>query len=506
MVLAVLATARSEADVKLPAVFGDHMVVQCEAPIKVWGWADPGEAVTVAFNGKTHAATAGTDGRWRVTLTPVPAGGAYEMIVTGKTKVVIKDILSGEVWVCSGQSNMFWPVSGSGNGAQESAAAQWPKIRLFTVEQAVSDEPLADCKGRWQACAPESVRDFSAAAYYFGRDLHRQLGVPVGLIHSSWRGTDIESWTSREGLQPYPEVFKHAAGRRAIDIERYPLRMKRHATEMAAWTSAVATAKQAGTKPPSRPKPPADPATSPGTHRLYNAMIAPLVPYSMRGVLWYQGEKNVPNAHEYRTLFPAMIADWRRVWGQGAFPFVFAQIGSWAREAPAAPGDNAYAELREAQSMTLAVTNTAMAVMLDIGEGKVHFPNKQEAGRRLALAALARVYGRTNLVYSGPVYASRTVDGEKVRLSFQHTGGGLVLKTAPTWTSFAVAGEDRKFVWAEAAVEKDELVVRSPAVSRPVAVRYAWDERVPMVLYNVEGLPASPFRTDEWPCSTAPKH
>ena len=501
------------AEVRLPALFCDHMMIQCDVPVRVWGWADPAENVTVTFNGQKKSVVAGKDGFWTLILDPTPAGGPHGMTVAGKNgQVVIKDILAGEVWIGSGQSNMFWPVKQSKDAEKEIAAADWPEIRLFTVEQAVSDEPKTDCKGTWQVCSPKSVPEFSATAYYFGRELHKRLKVPVGVIHSSWRGTSAECWISRPALQALPPIYDTAVKEWGDYVTKYPERKAESEQAKIKYDQWRIEAKQAdakGLQRPPRPKYPypwKDPVTeAPAPHRLYNAMIAPLIPYTIRGVIWSQGRANYPWAIRYRELFPALIADWRKNWGQGESPFIFAQQG-WSDDTPSqAPVNHSQAsDLRESQLVTAkTVPHTAMVVTYDLGEFKQpHYANKQEKGRRLALCALAKAYGQKDVVYSGPAYQSMAVEGGKIRLRFDHVGSGLVLKEKRSDAksgSFAVAGKNHKFVWAEASVEKDTVVVQSPEVPDPVAVRYLWNEYASCVLYNKEDLPAPPFRTDDWP-------
>ncbi|MGB9624270.1 MAG: sialate O-acetylesterase [Phycisphaerae bacterium] len=474
------------AAVKLPAVIGDNMVLQRDMKVPIWGTADPGEKVTVTIGDQKAATTAGADGRWMVRLDPLKAGGPFEMTVAGNNKITLKDILVGEVWVCSGQSNMAMTVKAAANAHEEISAAKYPDIRLFTVARKVAATPQSDTQGSWVRCSPETVGDFSAAAYYFGRHLYRELDVPIGLIHSSWGGTPAEAWTSRSTLEADPAL-------KAI-VDR--------------WDEQIANARRAGNaaenkRPAARgAKPPADLAASPGRpSSLYNGMIQPLIPYAIRGAIWYQGEANAGRAYQYRKLFPAMIQDWRKAWGQGDFPFLFVQLANFQPTKPE-PSDSTWAELREAQTMTLSLPKTGMAVIIDIGEAKdIHPKNKQDVGKRLALAALAIAYGK-DVAYSGPMYDSMKIEGDRIRLTFKHVDGGLVAKDGKL-KGFAIAGADRKFVWAEAQIDGDTVVVHSDKVARPVAVRYAWADNPECNLYNKAGLPASPFRTDDWPGVTA---
>jgi sialate O-acetylesterase len=446
-VLVAFSAAAAVASVKLPSVIGDNMVLQRGQPVPIWGWANKGDEVTVSIAGQMQSAKAGDDGRWKVVLEQLDVGQPLEMTIKGSSDALIalKNILVGEVWVCSGQSNMEMEVAKCNDASREIAAANYPNLRLFTVEFKMSAEPQVDCTGNWEPCSPANVAGFSAAAYYFGRQLQKELGVPIGLIHTSTGGTPAELWTSRKTLETDPVLKPLAKGESSC---------------------------------------------------LYNAMIAPLIPYAIRGAIWYQGESNVVRAHQYRTLFPAMIANWRADWGLGDFPFGFVQIAPYRYDGLS---PTACAELWEAQLMTLkASPNTGMAVTMDIGDVKdVHPTNKQDVGKRLSLWAMAKVYGR-DLVYSGPIYKSMSVEGSKVRLEFDHVGGGLAAADGKPLREFALAGADQKFVLADAEIDGNTVVCHSDQVAQPVSVSYAWrDDAVPN-LANKEGLPASPFRTDSW--------
>jgi sialate O-acetylesterase len=491
--------AGASAEVKLPNLISDHMVLQQGMKVRIWGTAAPGEKVSVAFRDQKIAAEAGPDGQWQVHLEPLKAGGPDEMTVAGSNTIVLKNVLVGEVWVCSGQSNMWWPVSNSLNAREEIAAAQYPLIRLFTVAPVVAGKPQRDVDGLWAPASPESVAKFSAVGYFFGRALHKALSVPVGLIHSSWGGTPAESWTTRATLDSLPEVTPFLKLRDQL-LPMYALQVQEFKQKYDDWLRAADQAEAEGKIMPAAPRPPDDPRGSawrPGA--LYNAMIAPLVLFAIRGAIWYQGESNADRAVPYRKLFPAMIQDWRRAWGEGDFPFLFVQLANWTVSDP----KFTWPELREAQLMTLSLPKTGMAVAIDIGDPyDIHPKNKQEVGRRLALAAEAIAYGR-DVVHSGPIYASMTVEGSKVRLNFKHTAGGLIARGAATLRGFEIAGEDRKFSPAQAVIRGTTIVVSSAQVARPVAVRYAWADNPSCNLYNKAGLPASPFRTDDWPSAPA---
>ncbi len=489
------------ADVKLPAVIGDHMVIQQGMHVPIWGKADPGEDVTVTAGNDKATAKAGADGKWLVRLTPMSAGGPIDITVKGKNEIVLRDVLIGEVWVCSGQSNMQWTVRGSANSAEEIAKADYPRIRLFYVPRVVALEPREDTNAAWTACNPQTVPEFSAVAYFFGREIHNAMNVPVGLIHSSWGGTPAESWTTRATLEAYPEL-RPIVEKWTKTLADYPEAVKRHEQALAAWEEAAAKAKGEGKEAPKKPNGPGDPKTNPWfPGSLWNGMLAPIVPFGIQGAIWYQGESNAGRAYQYRSLFPAMIRDWRQMWGQGDFSFFFVQLANFTAVADK-PGPSDWAELREAQTMTLSLPKTGMAVIIDIGEANdIHPKNKQDVGLRLALAAQKVAFGK-DVVFSGPMFDYMKVEGDKVRLFFTQTGGGLVCK-GDALKGFAMAGADRNFVWADARIDGATVVVSAQGVAGPVAVRYAWANNPVCNLYNKEGLPASPFRTDSWPGVTA---
>ncbi len=502
----ILSNAVVFADIELPAIIGDNMVLQAGEPVGLWGWADPGEKVSVdvSWHTMTWAVTADEQGKWKFKVTAPEAGGPHEITLKGKNEVKVSNILAGEVWVCSGQSNMQWPVSAANNAPEEIAAADYPKMRLFSVKREVADEPQADCEGQWVECSPETVPNFTAVGYFFGRELHKELKVPVGLIHTSWGGTPAEAWTS-EGFLKSNDEFTPILERYKNAVDNWDSIMAEHEQKVQEWEKKAAAARAEGKKAPGgRPRRPYGPGHPHSPSGLFNAMIAPIIPYGIQGAIWYQGESNAGRAYQYRELFPAMINSWRSHWAQGDFPFLFVQLANFM-QAEDEPGDSAWAELREAQTMALNLKNTGMAVIIDIGEADdIHPRNKQDVGKRLALWALNKTYGR-NVVYSGPLYKSMEVEGNKVILQFTNIDGGLVAKGGEPLKGFAIAGEDKKFVWADARIEDNKVVVSSEKVSEPVAVRYAWADNPVCNLYNEAGLPASPFRTDQWPGVTQGK-
>jgi sialate O-acetylesterase len=453
------------ADVSLPKIFGDHMVLQQDREnVPVWGKASPGEKVVVVLGDAKGEATAGDDGKWMVRLkTPKASDKAYTLVIEGKNRVAFEDVLVGEVWVASGQSNMEWSVKQSDNPEKEAENAKFPQIRMIKVQHNAAAEPQDDVNAKWVVCSPESVPAFSAVGYFFARKLHQELKVPVGIISTNWGGTIAEAWTSRETLENDP------------DFDQILQRGKQFK--------------------PGQPN---------HASVLYNGMIHPIIPYGIRGAIWYQGESNRSRAQQYTKLFPAMIADWRKLWGQGDFPFYFVQLAPYkydknkdAQELP---------ELWEAQTKTLTASkNTGMAVTTDIGNlADIHPKNKQDVGARLALWALAKDYGK-EVAFSGPIYESSAVEGNKIRVKFKYAESGLEAKSGDPQL-FTIAGEDQKFVPAKAQIDGATVVVWSDEVAKPVAVRYGWTEWAEPEkynLYNKAGLPASPFRTDEFPQLTA---
>jgi sialate O-acetylesterase len=630
----------TQAEVMLPKLFSDHAVLQRDVAVPVWGWASPGEQVTVEIAGQVLKTKAGKDGNWQVRLAPHAAGGPFEMTVKGKNTIVLKDLLFGEVWVCGGQSNMQWTLKDSGI-PPEPTRDNAPDIRLFNVQFDMDYLPKKDVKGgAWQPASVETVERFSAVAFFFGRHLHENLNVPIGLISSNLGATSIETWMSAGALKQFPQFkevlatnlasgknfdqlnaelkafrkkwdgdfyFKNDPGiaenwqdpatdvsgwkdievpnlwedaglpdydgtvwfRKEFDLpegfkgETFNIALNQIDDYDIAWVNGVKIGESFGNrnwrnyffdakilkpkgnvlvvrifdvggkggmytnafwgnpilngtwkyKPGVRidaakfPKP-VVPNGSFFTHPtlLYNGGIAPLQPYAIKGAIWYQGESNAERAVEYANLLPAMIKDWRRGWGQGNFPFLVVQLANYHPE-PATPGESSWAELRASQMAALTLPKTAVVAAIDIGEANdIHPKNKQDVGKRLGLAARKIAYGE-EVVHSGPVFKSMKVEGDKIRIDFTSVGGGLISKDKYGYLrGFAIAGADQKFEWAMAYIEGNSVVVFSPKIKNPVAVRYAWaDNPGPLDLYSAEALPALPFRTDEWPLSTAGK-
>ncbi|MBN8732170.1 MAG: sialate O-acetylesterase [Acidobacteria bacterium] len=480
------------ADVRLPALIGDHMLLQRDVPLRIWGWADPGEQVSVTLLGQTSTAAATPEGKWEVYFTPVTAQSSPTTIaIKGKNQITIQDVLVGEVWVGSGQSNMQWTVKNSTNAAAEIAAANYPQMRIFQVALKTSETPLDDVEGKWEVCSPEMIPEVSAVGYFFSRELHKHLKVPVGFIRSAWGGTPVQAWTRLSLIEADPSMHWVLSNWRDI-LAKYPAAKERYDKALAEWE-----AKKQGP----RPAAPLGPGHSHTPGGLYNAMIVPLLPYAIRGAIWYQGESNAGNkfADQYRHQHVSMIRDWRANWGLGDFPFLFVQLANFA------PGNAVgWPTVQEAQDKTLDLKRTGMAVITDIGEEKdIHPKNKQDVGARLALAARHVAYGES-LVYSGPRYRQVTREGPALRVWLDHSGRGLTAKGGGDLRGFVIAGADKKFVPAKALIDGKTVVVSSPDVPNPVAVRYNWASFPDGNLFNGDGLPASLFRTDVWTDAVMP--
>jgi sialate O-acetylesterase len=492
----------ARADVRLPAIFSDHAVLQRDMKLPVWGSADPGEQVTVMIAGQTQKAKADDNGKWRVTLEPLAAGGPCEMIVEGKNRLAVKDLLVGEVWLCSGQSNMEWPVTAASNSELEIAGANYPNIRFVSVKEPGSQSPVETFDGGWELCSPKTVGEFSAVGYMFGRELYQHLNVPIGLIDNAWGGSSCEAWIRRDRMEGNP-LYAPLLARWDKMVANWD--QAKWEKEMGEWRQKAAAARAKGDPPPAGRPLANDPAT--GQHRpanLYHARVGPVMPYGIRGTIWYQGESNAGRAYQYREMFPLMIKSWREDWGQGDFPFYWVQLADFMAENPL-PADSAWAELREAQTMTLdKLPNTGQAVIIDIGEAAdIHPVNKLEVARRLARLALANEYSK-KIVSKSPRYESMEKKDDTIIIKFKDVAGGLQTRDAATVEGFAIAGDNKVFVKAEARIlGPDTVGVRSYKVTNPVAVRYAWADNPECNLYNSSLLPVTPFRTDDWPGVTA---
>lgn len=471
LVVAIFYSFISMANITLPRIFGSNMVLQRNKPINVWGWADPGEKITLQFNKQVKKTKAGKDGSWKIVLDQEVAGGPYQLIAIGKNTITLDNVLVGEVWICSGQSNMEWSVKNSDSAKREIRESDYPMIRHIKIPRTIAATPAKDITGgTWQKADSTTTGDFTAVGYFFARKLFKELNVPVGLINTSWGGTMVETWTSREAFEK-TEEFKNLFG-----------------TVPFAEIQAAADSSKKAVSPNAYPT------------LLFNAMINPIIPFTIQGALWYQGETNAGRAHQYKKAFPLMIQDWRQRFGQGDFSFYFVQLASFNASNGNSAKGSGWAELREAQSATLSLPNTGMAVTMDIGESKdIHPRNKQDVGARLAAIALNNLYN-VKTEYSGPVYQASTTEGNKMILSFTHADNGLIVKDKYGYVKgFEIAGDDKKFYYAKAEMKNNRVIVYSDSVANPVAVRYGWADDMPEVnLYNKEGFPASPFRTDTW--------
>lgn len=518
---ALISTASAWADIRLPAIIGDHMVLQQQSEVPFWGWARPGEQVRVhaSWEAADHAATADAQGKWRLSLHTPAAGGPYTVNIAGDNSISLADVLIGEVWLGSGQSNMAMALRDHQPGYNEPvlnheaemAGANFPQIRLFTVPQVTLDAPLDHCDGHWQLCSPQTVADFSALTYFFGRKLQQELKVPVGLIHASFPGSTLESWVDRPVLER-DQAYVHILDRYAAALKDLPRATRQYRDELEHWR-ALPPAEQRRMGEPRPPFGLVNKQCAPST--LYNGMINPILPFAIRGVLFYQGEDNAVWSCDYRRLFRDLIQSWRAAWQRPELFFLYAQLASfdvnhlepavqrWADwhkicEPAADLTDDSWARVQEAQRQTLAVPNTGMAVTIDIGSSdNVHPPNKQEVARRLALWALAKIHGR-DVAYTGPLYRAMRREGGAIVLEFERLLSPLRAGPEGSLTGFSLAGRDRIFYPAEARIRGAEVVVQSSRVPEPVAVRYAWGSDPPHGLYNAAGLPAAPFRTDEW--------
>ncbi len=454
--LLLLPLAAQAAELKLAALFSDHMVLQCDKPVPIWGWAPAGEKITVEFAGQTQKTTADANGKWTVKLDALKASAEPRELKVGG--IIIRDVLVGEVWLGSGQSNMAMGVSRARDYNAEQVAANLPLIRMFKENSAAANLPQSDASGQWVICSSETVGTFSATLYFFGRELYRELKVPMGLINSSVGGTPIESWVAEEAQKQLPK------------------------------------AKATGQKVPRKPTDPLDMAKRKGSvGGLFNGKIAPLIPYAMRGAMWYQGEANSHPGKGllYQYQLPLLVNDWRMRWGE-EFPFAWVQLPNFTRE-----GDG-WPLVREGMLKTLKLLRTGMAITIDIGDPQnIHPQNKQDVGKRLALWALGDVYGRKVVSTSGPLPAGHEVRGSEIVLSFKHADAGLKAKEGAL-KGFVIAGEDKKWMPAQAVIEGDKIIVSSGDVKKPLAVRYAWSGNPDCNLYNGAVLPASPFRTDDW--------
>ncbi len=491
--LALLPALRAE--LKLPAVIGDHMVLQQKQANPIWGWDTPGTKVTVTFAGQTHTATAGADGRWTVKLGAVGANATpQKLTIAGTSKRELADVLVGEVWMCSGQSNMQWSLSQSYNGELEALASKFPNLRLISVPQVGTQELKTDFKGQWESATPETVKSFSAVGFLYGRYLHEILNVPVGLIDNAWGGSAAEAWVRRTTIENEPRFAALMAATRKREADQ------QSAKGRADYDAAVAKAKAEKKNAP--------PQWLTGNARpgnIFAGVVHPTLGYGMKGVIWYQGESNASRAHEHAELFPFMIEQWRQEWGQGSFPFYWVQLADFKAE-KSEPGESDWAELRETQTKTLRLPNTGQAVIIDIGEGRdIHPRNKQDVATRLVRWALARDYGY-KISYRSPEFQGVEIAGNKATVTIDCFGSTLRAFDVAEAKGFAVCGADEVWHWATGKViAPNQVEVSSVQVAAPIAVRYAWADNPVCNLFSADGLPVTPFRSDNFDMITKPK-
>jgi len=520
----------AHANVTLHGIFTDHMVLQRDIPVSVFGTAEPGEKVTVAFSprpgsgqaGQEKSTTAGKDGSWSVKLDAMKAcTNSAAMTVEGKNKLTLNDIVIGDIWVCSGQSNMEFGLGGC-NRQEDVSQANFPLMRQFHQDKRASPLPLKDARSSWAVCTPQSAPGFTAVGFYFGRKIHQETGIPIGLIKTAWGGTKIEPWVSPDGLASVSEL---AEEQKKVEnqVKEYREKMASSLTSLETYIADTRKAIANNAELPAMPEIPRQPGSGSGDwHALYNGMIHPYIQFPIKGAIWYQGESNGGEGDSYFQKKRALIGGWRKAWNVGEFPFYFVQLANFQQPNNNPEGGDGWAKVRMAQMKTLTIPNTGMAVIIDLADvgnpGDIHPKNKRDVGERLALWSLARDYGKKDLVYSGPLYREMKVEGSpstgsgqaKIRIIFDNVDSGLCVATKKGYDpmvkdpqgklqKFAIAGEDKKWVWADAVIDGKTVVVSSPGVPKPVAVRYAFTMNPDGCnLYNNEGLPASPFRTDDW--------
>lgn len=500
-------------DVKTPAIFGSNMILQRDHANPVWGWGDKGEKITVSIAGQSHKTQADKDGNWRITLKSLDATDKpLTLTIKGKNELKYENVLVGEVWLCSGQSNMGWPLNNADDSDLEIMTANYPNLRLISIPQVGTQEAQDDFTGQWEATTPEVARQFSAVGYLFGRRVHQALGVPVGLIDNAWGGSACEAWIPRDRLdatsaaKPYMDSWRNTEA--TYDAKAA---LDKYEAQKAKWKEQFKKAKTAEKPLPRAPRQPRNPLT--GQHRpanLYNGVLKPIIGYGIKGAIWYQGESNSGRAHAYREVFPLMIETWRRDWKQGDFSFYWVQLADFRDEVSEPPADHTWPELREAQTLTQdRLKNVGEAVIIDVGEGRdIHPRNKQIVSNRLARLALAKDYG-IKLPHLSPRFKSMEVIEGKAFITFDHVGTGLYAFDMREPKGFAICGKDKKFVWANAKLSKqDKVEVWADGIKEPVAVRYAWSNNPVSNLYSKTGsvtLPATPFRTDDFPMVTEGK-
>jgi len=501
-------TPALRAELKLPAIIGNHMVLQQNQADPIWGWDMPGTKITVSFAGQNYTTTASADGKWKVKLAPLPANATPQTLtITGSTKCELQDVLIGEVWMCSGQSNMGYKLAGDWNGDLEAAASKLANLRLISVPNVGTQELQNDFKGQWEASTPESAKKFSAVGFLYGRYLHEILNVPVGLIDNAWGGSAAEAWVRRSTLEQDPRFKQLVEAMVKHEVEAQSEKAKQaYEQAMTKWKAAVEKAKAEHQLAPRVPQSPQQwlAGNSRGGN-IFAGVLNPTIGYGIKGVIWYQGESNSGRACEYASLFPFMIEQWRKEWNQGDFPFYWVQLANYLPE-KSTPGDSAWAELRESQTKTLQLTNTGQAVIIDLGEGNnIHPKNKHDVAARLVRWALVKNYGM-QLPYRSPEFKKLTIASNKATVVFDCFGSRLRPFGVAEAKGFAVCGADKVWHWATGTVVgNNEVVVSSPEVTAPIAVRYAWADNPVCNLFSADGLPVTPFRTDDFEMITKPK-
>ena len=510
---ALASTIPAKADVRLPKIFSDNMMLQRDQPVRVWGWAEAGEAVRVTISGKIAATKADSKGMWAVALPALRTGENLELEVKGKNSLTFKNILIGDIWVCSGQSNMEMTLGGCLGAAEEVKVADFPKIRQIKFNHLKSGMPEMEAPtvNQWTVCTPGTAGGFTAVGFYFAREIQAKTGVPIGIIDDNWGGTQIEPWVATEGLDLVTEL-KSAYVSKQEELKAYHVNLPKALTELEKWIALTRASLAIGAAPTPAPTLPS--ISDGGWSGMYNAMISPLVRLPIKGALWYQGESNGSEGETYYDKMRALIGGWRKQWAQGDFPFYFVQLANYqqANENPA--GGDGWSKLREAQRKALSIPNTGMAVIIDTVSlsqaPDIHPKNKYDVGMRLSRWALNRDYGQKQLEVSGPLFKELKILANKAVVIFDHLGTGLMIgkkegreaaleDKAGKLKRFAIAGADKKWFWADAVIDKGTVVLSSPDVKEPVAVRYAFAMNPDGAnLYNREGLPASPFRTDAW--------
>lgn len=499
--IAFLVASVTAAEVKLPKIFGSNMVLQQNSVIKIWGFANRYEKIKVTLANNVSESTTNDDGKWYVEMPEMKAGGPFDIVVEGNNKIILSNVMIGEVWLCSGQSNMEFQLKKCTGGAHEIAKSNYPLIRIFIVKHKVADVPQNDVDGEWVLCNPNTIGEFSGVGYFFGKKIFEEQNVPIGLVQSTWGGTAAEAWTANEILQADID-FTPILTRWNTLVQNYPTALeefnKNSKSLIEAWRIDSTNAAIKGMAPPRKPAKPEGPGTRNQPSGLYNGMIYPLSSFSIKGVIWYQGESNTTRAYQYRKLFPAMINNWRALWKRNDLPFYYVQLPNLLRQPE--PSKSGWAELREAQLKTLSLNNTGMAVTIDIGDSTdLHPADKKDVGLRLALIALDNVYDKDEFFFSGPVFKSFEIEKEKIIISFNHTANGLIAKGGKNLRGFKICDEDKSFIDAKAEIVDNTVVVWCDKVKNPIAVRYAWADNPSCNLYNSALLPASPFRTDDWP-------